>query len=247
MNDLICIRPRVALFDSGIGGLNLLAECVRRLPYASFTYFADNFNMPYGALGKDELFTKADMFFEQIASLNPQAAIIACNTVTALCAKKLREKYTFPIIGIEPAIKPAAQSGGKCLVIATPVTAESQSVSKLVEKYGCGITKVISCPNLAEYIEHNIFNIEEAEVVKMLPKYSPDCVVLGCTHYAYVKDIIKKFYNCKIYDGIYGTTERLCNILSQKYAPIAFYGPTIEFRGGDASKNKAVFSLLFPI
>lgn len=247
MNDLICENPRIAFFDSGIGGLNLLAECVRRLPYANFTYFADNFNMPYGNLSRDELFIKAEKFFERIAALDPQAAVIACNTVTAVCVKRLREKYSFPIIGIEPAVKPAAKNGGKCLVLATSATADSSSISNLIAQYGNGSTQVIGCPNLAAYIEHNIFNIEENEVIKMLPKCSPDSVVLGCTHYSYVKDVIKRFYNCEVYDGICGTADRLCDVLTQKYAlnNTRFHG--INFCGGDEKKNRAVFALIFPI
>ena len=203
--------------------------------------------MPYGALSCEELYLKADKFFERIAALNPQAAVIACNTVTAVCAKRLREKYSFTIIGVEPAVKPAARSGGKCLVLATPATAESASISNLIEKFGNGITRVVACPNLAEYIERNIFNIDDKEVIEMLPKCSPDSVVLGCTHYTYVKDVIKRFYNCEIYDGIYGTADRLCNVLSQKYALNERCRPEIEFCGGDERKNRAVFSLIFPI
>lgn len=247
MNDLICGNPRVAFFDSGIGGLNLLAQCVRRMPYANFTYFADNYNMPYGTLDSDELFYKADKIFNKIATLDPQAAVIACNTVTAVCAKRLRAKYSFPIIGVEPAIKPAAISGGKCLVLATPATAASKSISTLLERYGNGNTQVAACPNLAEYIERNIFNMDENEIIKMLPDFLPDCVVLGCTHYSYIADIVKKFYNCQIYDGIYGTADRICNILPQKCAPSGGHRPEIDFCGGDEWKNRAVFSLLFPI
>ena len=247
MNDLFSVCPRIAFFDSGIGGLNLLAECARRLPNVSFTYFADNFNVPYGRLSPDELYDKADKVFEKIAALNPQAAVIACNTVTAVCAKRLREKYSFPIVGIEPAVKPAAKKGGNCLVLATPATAESKAILSLIEKYGRGITRVVACPNLAAYIERNIFNIDGEEVIKMLPEYSPDSVVLGCTHYTYVKDIIKRFYSCDIYDGIYGTADLVYKTLSQNTVQTAQIRPEIKFCGGDESKNREVFSLLFPI
>ena len=247
MNDFICSNTRVAFFDSGIGGLNLLAECARRIHYADFTYFADNYNMPYGALDAEELFYKVDKIFERIAATDPQAAVIACNTVTATCAKQLRAKYSFPIVGVEPAIKPAAISGGKSLVLATPATAVSRSIAILMEKYGNGNIQVVACPNLARYIEHNIFNIDETEIVKMLPKCSPDSVVLGCTHYSFVKNIIERFYNCEIFDGIYGTADRLSHVLPQKYAQNDWRQPKVDFCGGDEIKNSAVFSTLFPI
>ncbi len=246
MNDLFCGNPRVAFFDSGIGGLNLLAECARRLPNVNFTYFADNYNMPYGVLQKDELLSKAESFFEKIAATNPQAAVIACNTVTAVCAKRLREEYSFPIIGIEPAVKPAAHNGKKCLVLATNATANSEAIRNLVEKFGNGTTRVVACPNLAAYIERNIFNIDEGEVVKMLPRTSADSVVIGCTHYTYAKNAIKKFYGCEVFDGIEGTAVRLCSTLSLNCASNSPTNRKIEFCGGDEKKNREVFSLIFP-
>ena len=124
-------NPLVCFFDSGIGGLNLLCESVRILPQVDFTYFADNYRVPYGALGKEQLKEISRKVFLEIEKLKPAAAVIACNTLTAQCIDYLRGEFSFEIIGIQPAIKPAAEVGGRILVLVTPATAKSQSLMRL--------------------------------------------------------------------------------------------------------------------
>lgn len=237
------INPLVCFFDSGIGGLTLLSECVRKLPRVDFTYFADNFCVPYGNMGNVELKDKVDGIFEEINVLNPAAAVVACNTVTAQCIDFLRGKYKFEIIGIQPAIKTAYEAGGESLVLATNATAESSSLRNLVEKYGDGRTEVVACGGLAAFIEQNIDNLSEESLIRYLPKKKVDNVVLGCTHYIFIKDTIKSFYNCRVFDGISGTAERLC----QKLGISDHRGQReqkITFKGGDTAKNKAIFNKL---
>lgn len=237
------INPEVCFFDSGIGGLSLLYECVCRLPRVNFTYFADNFRVPYGALPHEELIQISDEKFTEISTLNPAAAVVACNTLTAQCIDFLRKKYSFEIIGIQPAIKPAAATGGKCLVLATPSTAGSQSIKQLAERYGGGRCEIISCPDLAQYIEQNIENLSDCGIINLLPKVKADSVVLGCTHYVFAKEIIKNYYNCPVFDGIEGTAVHLCDKLgiSDHHAPRA---QKIVFCGGDSSKNRRIFRSL---
>ncbi len=139
----------VCFFDSGIGGLNLLCECALRLENVNFKYFADNYNVPYGNLSTREITEKADAVFSQIEKTKPAAAVIACNTVTARCAAYLRAKYPFPIVGVQPAVKPAAENGGNCVVLATQATASSESLQELIQNYGKGVTEVVPCPELA--------------------------------------------------------------------------------------------------
>lgn len=232
--------PKICCFDSGIGGLTLLYECVRRLPYAEYFYFADNYNVPYGSMSSRQLLEKADGVFKQISLLNPSAAIIACNTVTAQCVEPLRQKYGFPIVGIQPAIKPAA-AAGSCAVLATPSTAESNAVKQLALRYGMGRTRVVPCRELAAYIESNIFNIEPEKISALLPQIDAEAVVLGCTHYSFVKKIIEKHYKRPVFDGNTGTAEHLLAILG-KFDHRTAILPKIHFIGGDEEKNKRVFS-----
>lgn len=237
------LNPTVCFFDSGIGGLCLLYECVRKLPDVDFTYFADNANVPYGALDKKTLIAKTDNIFSQIEKLNPQAAVVACNTVTANCIEFLRNKYNFEIIGIQPAIKPAAEVGGRCLVLATPSTAKSNALLNLLNKFGKNNTEIYANGRLASYIEEKIDNLNYNDVVRLLPDKKYQSVVLGCTHYVYIKDIVEKFYNCPVFDGIEGTANHLCEKLG-KTDHRGARRQKITFVGGYEDKNRMIFRRL---
>ncbi len=230
----------VCVFDSGIGGLNLLYECVRRLPCVDFTYFSDNERVPYGRLTHSELIETADKIFIRISEEEPAAVVVACNTVTAHCIDFLRKKYPFQIIGIQPAIKPATAVAGNCLVLATPSTAESSSFNLLKEKYGKGRTVIAPCPDLAAFIENHISCLTDEDIIRHLPKIKADSVVLGCTHYVFAKDIIKNFYNCPVFDGISGTADHLAEILGifDHRVPRA---QKVSFKSGDIAKNRTIF------
>lgn len=236
-------NPLVCFFDSGIGGLNLLYECIKKLPQVNFTYFSDSKRMPYGNLTHDELLKFTDEAFLKISELNPKAVVTACNTVTAECIEFLRQKYKFPIIGIQPAVKPASKVGGKCLILVTAATANSLSFKKLVEDYAKD-AEVYPCKNLAEYIEKNVFNLSRSEICDQLPKLKPDSVVLGCTHYVFAKDIISKFYGCPVFDGMEGTAERLRSVLQINGEKMA-REQKILFCGGAEEKNRLVLDMLF--
>lgn len=232
---------RVCVFDSGIGGLNFLYECVRKLPRVDFTYFADNFRVPYGNIDKSVLTSYVDDIFVEMAKLNPSAVLIACNTVTANCIEYLRKKYDFPILGIQPAVKPAVKLGGKCLVLATPLTAQSDAMKNLIRKYGEGRTQVVAIPQLAALIEEKGGKIDRESIVNLLPAVQTDTVVLGCTHYIFVGNIIKDYYNCPVFDGKEGTTRHLCEILG-KYDHREPRAQKVEFFGGDSPKNRQIFA-----
>ena len=234
------LNPTVCFFDSGIGGLWLLYECVKKLPDVDFTYFSDNAHVPYGSLPQDKLIELTDSVFLKISELNPQAAVVACNTVTARCIDYIRKKYPFEIIGIQPAVKPAAKLSGKCLVLATPSTVESQPLHNLIDKFGNGRTVTAACPDLAQYIENNVKSIDEKYIKSILPKIDCDSVVLGCTHYIYIKDIVKSFYNCPVFDGIEGTADNLARKLG-KNDHRAKRAQKITFEGGFVVKNRDIF------
>lgn len=237
------LNPTVCFFDSGIGGLCLLYECVRKLPDIDFTYFADNASVPYGALDKRTLISKTDSIFMQIQKLNPKAAVVACNTVTASCIEYLRDKYPFEIIGIQPAIKQAVKSGGRCLVLATPSTAKSDAFINLLNKFGNENTEIYASEKLAAYIEENIENLKYEEVIKLLPDRQCDSVVLGCTHYIFIKDIAVAYYKCPVFDGIEGTANHLCEKLG-KSDHRCVRAQKITFSGGYEEKNREIFRML---
>lgn len=232
----------ICIFDSGIGGLNLLYSCAKYSPNLDFAYFADNYNVPYGNMSADELYARTFNIFKEIEKLNPAAAVVACNTVTALCIEGLRAEFPFRILGIQPAVKPAAAEG-ECIVLATSATANSPSLKNLIAKHGRGRTSCIACPQLAGYIEENIFSLSKEKILSMLPDVCAGEVALGCTHYSFVAPVIKSRYNCRIWDGAEGVAANLCKILGffdhQRNTP-----QKIEFLSGNARKNAEIYEKL---
>lgn len=236
-------RKLVCFFDSGIGGLPLFVMCSKNRRDCDFVYFADNYNVPYGNLPHEKIVELTFRIFDRMNRLSPTAAVIACNTVTAECAPILRQKYPFPIIGIQPAVKPAAANDGRVAVLATEATANSASLATLVDRFGNGRTSVFACRNLAAYIEENTTNIDKTTVMKMLPDVCADKIVLGCTHYHYVADMIYEKYKCEIYDGIFGTARRLYKILGI-FDHKSVERQKISFLGGNQAKNRQIYLFL---
>lgn len=192
----------IVVFDSGLGGLTILQALKERLPAESFIYFADHAFFPYGERDDSEIkerVLKIAQFFEKN---NAKAFVIACNTASAAAADALRSVLTMPIIAVEPAVKPAVlQSKNNVIVVlATPATLKSKRFLALVKRHQ-GNKKIIlqACPNLAMVIE-NAFNDPynlKKELENLLPplvKESPDVVVLGCTHYPWIKKEIAAFF-----------------------------------------------------
>lgn len=234
-------NPTICVFDSGIGGLNLLKSCVQKMPYCDFVYVADNYNVPYGNLSKEQIFRLVNEKFDLINGLGCTAALIACNTVTALCAQSLRQKYSFPIVGIQPALKQAAKKGGDIAVFATEATAESSSFKKLLFEYATPRTKVYPMKNLAQKIEENIFDLNESFAFSLLPDIKADSVVLGCTHYIYLENFIKKRYGCEVFDGISGTVDHLISLL-ENIDKKNYNKQYLTFLCGNVDKNSHIYN-----
>ena len=245
----------VIFFDSGIGGLTVLAECRARIPEEIFYYYGDNVHAPYGNLPKDTVQKFVFAAFKKMELLQPKAAVLACNTATALCVDCLRKKYAFPIIGAEPAIFAAAKQGGTVFVLTTRATYESARFQNLCKKTqqiypNCRLF-LQPCDALAGEIERNI-QLKNWDVAPFLPTGNPDGVVLGCTHYIYVKEDIAQFYNAKIYDGNVGMANRLQSLLPKTdtfYAenPLntsAFFD-NIFFLGKCKWSNKRIYEQMF--
>ncbi len=240
----------VAFFDSGIGGLNLLYQCALRAPEIHYYYISDNANVPYGNKSEDEICAMTFNALKGIDTLNPSALVIACNTVTADCIKKLRESFAFPVIGIQPAVKQAAEVGGKCLVLATEATISSEAFKNLAGRFPYLKLIVHASKGLASFVEENIFNLPDSLPENLLPDVKVDSVVLGCTHYAYVKKQIENKYKCNIFDGILGTAQNFARIVGtgdHDYPPLGmndhFYRKKLKitFIGQNRQKDEEVF------
>ena len=206
----------VAIFDSGIGGMTVLDVCRKRLPNTLFYYYGDNRHAPYGNLSPKEIYRRTDRAFRLFRRLKVRAAVIACNTATAVCVERLRKKYSFPIIGADPAVCAAAKKGGRIFVLSTRATYESLRFKALCKaagsKYPQATIKAYPCDDLAGEIEHRLPNTEY-DFTKHLPNGKPDAVVLGCTHYIYIKKAVERFYGCEAVDGNEGIASRLTFVL----------------------------------
>ena len=209
------IRP-VGVFDSGVGGISVLSELVRLMPHENFIYFGDSANAPYGTKSNDEVAALTLNNAAMLLDKGCKALVIACNTATVAAVTKVRAKYPdIPIIGIEPALKPAAlyKPDGRILVMATGVTLTQVKFKKLMDNYSrTADIYTLPCPGLVEFIERGETEGEafEAFLNNLLKDYidnPPDAIVLGCTHYPFAKKAILKVMDNKpvIFDGGNGT------------------------------------------
>ncbi len=209
----------IAFFDSGIGGLTVLAECVKALPGELYYYYGDNRHAPYGNRKDAQIRRLALRAFKRFKRLRVRAVVVACNTVTAVCIDELRKRYDFPILGVEPAVLDACRSGGEVFVFTTKATNQSarfQTLCQKAERQNTGtIIRQIACDGLAGAIERHLFD-KGYDYSPFLPKGTPTAVVLGCTHYVYLKDYVKKQYACPVFDGNEGVAKRLKSTLNAK-------------------------------
>lgn len=206
-------RLKVGIFDSGIGGLTVLRECVRSAPYAKYYYLGDNERAPYGSRSEEEILSFTREALGMFQNRGVDAAVIACNTATAVAADELRREFSFPLIGVEPAVKPAAAAGKNILVLATERTAKSARMRMLLGRFPECDFQVFPCLNLAGAIEKYFAAGEPILLSAHLPAGKFDAVVLGCTHYSFFADQIAGFYGCPVYDGNAGVAKRLSQIL----------------------------------
>lgn len=211
------MNKKIGVFDSGIGGLTVLDELRKLLPNEDYIFYADSKNNPYGEKSETELFNIVCSVVEKLISMNVKIIVIACNTATTKCIKKLREKYTDMIfVGTEPAIKVACDMNMKyTLVMATPGTIASERTHELVvnNKKDNQKIELLACDGLANAIETN--NQEKIDFLleNFLNKYKNkkiDSIVLGCTHYPLIKEKIQSFFpNANLIDGNYGVSKQV--------------------------------------
>ena len=214
-------RP-IGFFDSGVGGLSVLKHALKVMPEENYIYFGDSLNAPYGTKSREKVFELSEYAVDNLIKQDVKAIVIACNTATSIAVDELRKKVNIPIISMEPAIKPALeQTKGKVLLLATKVTVSSFRVNSLIEKYDTDNRVIkVPCPALAKKIEEAVFGESDIEsyLFELLSSYkdiNATAVVLGCTHYPFVKRHIQNVLgsDLKIFDGIDGTVSHLKNIL----------------------------------
>ena len=210
----------VAVFDSGVGGISVLRELVRQMPGEDFLFRGDSAHAPYGTKPAAEILRLTTENIAQMAEDGIKGIVIACNTATSAAITPVRQIYTdIPVVGIEPAIKPAVKSrpGAKVLVMATPMTVKGEKFLRLVHRFEEEGTIIpLACPGLMEFVEAGKLSGPEigAYLSDLLGPYRDsgiDAVVLGCTHYPFVRRQVAKVMGegVLIVDGSEGTAREM--------------------------------------
>ena len=212
---------KIAFFDSGIGGLSVLAEALRRFSGAEFLYFADEDHVPYGTKSRAQIVRLSLDAVGFLVSRGAEAIVVACNTATSAAISELRGAFGVPVIGMEPAVKLAADSFGArpTLLIATPLTIAGEKLARLVGRLECE-TWSLPLPRLVEFAQDLEFDSPavRAYLQGELGKFELarlGSLVLGCTHFNYFKDVLREILppHVRIIDGIGGTLNRLVSEL----------------------------------
>ena len=232
MNDLI------GFFDSGVGGVSVLHEAHRLMPNEHYIFYGDNKNAPYGPRPLEEIRALSAAAIGKLLDRGVKALVIACNTATSAYAEIVRAEHPeLPIIGMEPALKPAhfARHGGKVIVLATDATLRLEKFNRLMSLYGDDAIPVVG-EGLVELVEAGQANTPKAaeRIRALLSPYADrqiDAVVLGCTHYPYLREHVQAvFPRAQLFDGRRGTALRLQSQL-ETYGLLSDDSPgSIEFQ-----------------
>lgn len=214
---------QIGVFDSGIGGLSVLYEALRQMPCEDYIYYADFANVPYGAKSREHVRNCIFNAVRLLAMAGVEALVVACNTATSVAIQDIRRAYNFPIIGMEPAVKPAVSSVSdkRVMVFATPLT--------LCESKFTGLLRQVDINNAVDFLPlqelvgfAEAFQFDNDRVTAYLKdrlegydltQYG--AVVLGCTHFRFFENHIRSVFpeNTNIIDGNFGTVQNLKNIL----------------------------------
>lgn len=214
-----CKKP-IGVFDSGVGGISVLKELVKQMPHEDYIYFGDSQHAPYGTKKLEEVKELTVNNVRFLLDNGAKSIVVACNTATSAAVAMLRKMYAdIPLVGIEPAIKPAvlSKNGSRIVVMATPMTLRQEKFQKLMHRYEDMADIVpLPCPGLMEFVERGVLNGNEldkylTELFWSVNHKKIDSIVLGCTHYPFVKASVQKAVgsDVSIFDGGEGTAREM--------------------------------------
>jgi len=207
---------KIGFFDSGVGGFTVLAQALKQMPNHEYLYFADSKNAPYGVKSKNEVLKLTETAVDFLKSEGAEIIVIACNTATSAAATHVRKKHNIPIIGIEPAIRPALEIEGRVLVTATSLTLNEEKFTNLLKGLDTeGLVDTCALDELVQFAENEIFDdhIILPYLVKKMSQFelsSYGSIVLGCTHFPLFKHTLKKLMpHATLVDGSVGVVKNL--------------------------------------
>lgn len=215
----------IGIFDSGTGGLSVFREIYRLLPEERYIYYSDNANCPYGEKSREYIIDRARAITSFLISQGADIVVVACNTATAAAISTLREEFPICFIGMEPAVKPAAQATatGVVGVLATAGTLKATKYIDTREKWAHNVKIVEHIgQGFVELVENGTVTGEEAEAVveksvRPLIDEGADTIVLGCTHYPFLCDTIRKVAGkpIKLIDPAPAVAKHLLDIMQE--------------------------------
>ena len=215
------MNKKIGVFDSGLGGLSILKELIRKMPCEDYLFYEDSINNPYGSKSEEDLINITSNIVDYLLERNCKIIVIACNTATTCCMKKLREMYPNTIfVGTVPAIKVAYDNHyKKTVILSTPYTKSSKRVEELIHDYHNVDQELInvSGEDLAHLIEIDDRDGIRELLNRVLGEYKDvaDSLILGCTHYSLIKDEISKVLpNTTLLDGCDGVSREVYHQLS---------------------------------
>ena len=244
---------KIGIFDSGIGGVTVLKEIIKILPNENYIYFSDSANNPYGDKSDEQINLLCDNIVDFFIQENCKAIVIACNTASAKSAKFLRQKYTsIPIIAIEPAYKMVHDYSynSPTLVMATKGTIESEKFNLLYHKYDNHKTILLPCVGLADLIEEGNKEKIQEYLINHLGQYKGkiENVVLGCTHYPLIQNLIEEVLGqVRFYNGAPYLARHLKDVLlDNNLISTSTLGGNIQFidSGNNAQKEARFFKII---
>ena len=247
----------IGVFDSGVGGLSVLRAIRAALPHEHLVYVADSGHAPYGDQSEQHITQRTLTVGNWLAEQGVKGITIACNTATVVAAKILRDQTHLPVVAIEPAIKPAVglTRSGVVGVLATRQTVQSASVARLVELYGAEKRILLqACPGLVEQVERADLHSAETEdllrqFITPLIAQGADTLVLGCTHYPFLHDIIQRVAGDRVtlLDPAEAVARELARRLmdNRSLSSSTELGSVQFFTSGDVAHSQAVMSHLW--
>ncbi len=219
---MACREDPIGVFDSGVGGISVLRELVKQMPQEHFVYFGDSANAPYGEKTTQQVRRFTLHHAGRLLARPAKALVIACNTATSAAIEDLRKAYPDTVIvGIEPALKPAVEAfpGGAIGIMATQVTLREEKLSHLEQLFPQAKVTRIPAVGLVEAIEQGDARKAAGLLEEILSPYigKLDALVLGCTHYPFVKEAISRILGekTKLFDGGAGTARQTRRCLEE--------------------------------
>ena len=247
--------PKIVIFDSGVGGLTIYQSIKQQLPNATYIFVSDNAAFPYGTKSDDDLITRVTTVINNVVDrYNPDLIVIACNTASTIVLPILRNKLEISVIGVVPAIKPAAElTKSKTIgLLATPATINRAYTNELIDEFAADCTVIrVGSSRLVEIAEGhlygdrlNVSNIE-TELQPLLLHKKLDTLILACTHFPLLNKEIEyifksKNHHAELIDSALGVTNRVMHVLSQIFDKKNNFSKTEQSNSGSSF---AVFTL----